>query len=44
MLGDFVDKLCLVGWFELLDSVGSKVLDYLVCYDEGGLVDVGVWL
>ncbi|MDY0748425.1 protein kinase [Paucibacter sp. R3-3] len=36
MLGDFADKLRPVGRLELLDSVGSKALDYLARYDGDG--------
>ncbi len=44
MLGDFADKLRPVGRLELLDSVGSKSLDYLARYEEDGSKDAGARL
>ncbi|WP_077035903.1 serine/threonine-protein kinase [Pelomonas sp. KK5] len=44
MLGDFADKLRPVGRLELLDSVGSKSLDYLTRYEGEGSKDAGARL
>ena len=37
MLGDFADQLRPVGRLDLLDSVGSKALDYLARHDDGAI-------
>ncbi|HEY4079287.1 MAG TPA: serine/threonine-protein kinase [Burkholderiaceae bacterium] len=37
MLGDFADQLRPVGRLDLLDSVGSKALDYLERHEDGSL-------